>query len=223
MTASQLAFTDHFADLPDPRIDRTKKHRLGDLLVIGLCAVIGGAESWPDSEAFGRSKHDGFKRFWPLPNGIPSHDTFRRVFAALDPAAFTACFGRWMTARCEGCGRWPIAIDGQAARGAPTDTASGCLHWVSAWATENHLILGQQEVAEGSNAIAAIPELLRVLDRNGARVRIDAAGCPVEIAEPIRAHGGDYLRAVKGHQPSLPAAGERPLFEAMPDDFAGLR
>jgi predicted transposase YbfD/YdcC len=223
MTASKLAFTDHFADLPDPRLDRTKKHSLGDILVIALCAVIGGAESWPDIEAFGRSKHDWFKRFLALPNGIPSHDTFRRVFAALDPAPFAACFGSWMTALCAACGLRPIAVDGKAARRSPKATASGCLHLVSAWAAANRLVLGQQEVAEGSNEIAAIPELLRALDLKGALVTIDAAGCQVSIVEQIREQGGHYLLAVKGNQPALQGACERLLWEALENDFAGVR
>src|SRR5438046_2768566 len=160
MTLSKLALSDHFADLPDPRIDRTKLHPLGDL-VLALCAVIGGAESWPDSEAFGYSKHDWFKRFLALPNGIPSHDTFRRVFAALSPAKFAACFGRWRAALCAACGLVPIAVDGKAARRRPKATASGCLHLVSAWAVANHLILGQQAVDDGSKEIPGIPAVLR--------------------------------------------------------------
>src|SRR5262249_44613749 len=223
MTASKLALLDHFAELPDPRIDRTKLHALGDILVIALCAVVGGAESWPDIEAFGHAKHDWFKRFLPLPNGIPSHDTFRRVFAALQPEQFAACFGRWMAALCDCCGLVPIAIDGQAPRRPPRATASGCLHLVSAWAVANHLILGQQEVAEGSNEITAIPELLRVLDLQGALVSIDAAGCQVGIARQIREQGGDYLLAVKGNQPALEEACERLLVEAFEKDVAGLR
>lgn len=223
MTTSKLAFLDHFAELPDPRIDRTKLHSLGDILVLALCAVIGGAESWPDIEAFGHAKHDWFKRFLALPNGIPSHDTFRRVFAALNPVPFAACFGRWMAALCEPCGLVPIAIDGKAARRSPKATASGCLHLVSAWAAANHLILGQQEVEEGSNEITAIPELLRVLDLNGALVTIDAAGCQVEIAKQIREQGGEYLLAVKGNQPALQEACERLLLEAFESDFDGLR
>src|SRR5437867_1360589 len=203
MTASQLALSDHFADLPDPRIDRTKLHSLGDILVIALCAVVGGAESWPDREAFGRAKHDWLKRFLALTNGIPSHATFRRVFAALDPKRFAACFGSWMAALCDGCGLKPIAIDGKAARRSPKATASGCLHLVSAWAAANHLILGQQQVQEGSNEITAIPERLRVLDLNGALVGIGAAGCQVEIARQVREQGGDYLLAAKGNPPAL--------------------
>jgi predicted transposase YbfD/YdcC len=223
MTVTRLSVSDHFADLPDPRIDRTKLHPLGDILVIALCAVIGGAESWPDIEAFGHAKRDWLQRFLTLPNGIPSHDTFRRVFAALSPAKFAACFGSWMAALCDGCGLVPIAVDGKAARRSLKATASGCLHLVSAWAVANHLILGQQEVAEGSNEVTAIPELLRVLDLNGALVSIDAAGCQVEIAKQIREQGGDYLLAVKGNQPALQEACERLVFEAFEKDFADLR
>ena len=223
MAPAKLAFTDHFADLPDPRIDRTKKHLLGDIPVLALCATIGGAESWPAIEAFGRAKHAWFQRFLALPHGIPSHDTFRRVFAALDPRRFTQCFGSWMTALCDACGLRPIALDGKAVRGSPKATASGCLHLVSAWATENRLILGQQEVAEGSNEIAALPELLRVLDLKGALVSIDAAGTQVDLAQQIRAQEGDYLLPVKGNQPTLLAACERLVDEAFDTDFAGLR
>ena len=150
-----------------------------------------------------RRRQDWLKRFLPLPNGIPSHDTFYRVFARLDPEAFGTCVGRWMAAACEATGLRPVAIDGKAVRAATGNTFSGCLHLVSAWAAENRLILGQQAVADGSHEIAAIPELLRVLDLAGAMVTIDAAGCQKEIAEQIREQGGDYLLAVKGNQPAL--------------------
>ena len=223
MTPATLAFTHHFADLTDPRIDRTKKHLLGDVLVLALCAVIAGAESWPDIEQFGTSKHDWFRRFLALTNGIPSHDTFRRVFMALDPKQFAACFGRWMAALCTACGLRPVAIDGKSARRSPKATATGCLHLVSAWATENRLILGQEEVAEGSNEIAAIPALLRALDLKGALVTIDAAGCQVEVAAQIREQGGHYLLTVKGNQPHLEQACARVLSEAVAGDFAGVR
>ncbi len=223
MPRAKLAFLDHFTALADPRIDRSKKHLLGDILVIALAAVLGGADSWPDIEEFGHAKEDWFRRFLALANGIPSHDTFRRVFAALDPTQFATCFGGWMASLCENCGLRPIAVDGKAARRSLKATASGCLHLVSAWAVENHLILGQQEVAEGSNEIAALPELLRVLDLKGALVSSDAAGCQVEIAEQIRAQEGDYLLAVKGNQPTLQAACEQALFTALEEDFAGVR
>jgi hypothetical protein len=168
MSRPRIAFADYFADLPDPRVDRTKKHLLGDILVIAVCAVIAGADSLPEVESFGRAKEPWLRRFLALPNGIPSHDTFNRVFAALDRKALAACFARWMAGLCDAVGLRAIAIDGKAARAAPRDTFSGCLHLVSAWAVENHLILGQEAVADGSHEIAAIPKLLRVLDLEGA-------------------------------------------------------
>jgi hypothetical protein len=149
LTPATPALTQHVADLPDPRIDRTMKYPLGDILVLALCAVSGGAESWPDIAQFGTSKRDWFKRFLALPTGIPSHDTFRRPYIALDPKEFAARSGRWVADLCEGCGLRPVAIGGESARRSPRATATGCLHLVSAWPVENRLILGQQEVAEG--------------------------------------------------------------------------
>jgi predicted transposase YbfD/YdcC len=202
-----------FADLPDPRIDRTKRHALVDILVIALCAVIAGADTWEEVEQFGRAKRDWLARFLALPHGIPSHDTFYRVFVALDPHAFGDCFGRWVAAACAATGLKHIAVDGKAVRGTPKATASGCLHLVSAWATANSLTLGQEAVAANSNEITAIPELLKALDLAGALVTIDAAGCQTEIAAQIRSQGGHYLLAVKDNQPALHVA-VRGLFEA---------
>ena len=198
-----------FDDLPDPRRDtRNKLHRLTDILAIATCAVIGGAESWEAIAEYGRTKADFFRRFLPLDNGIPSPDTFERVFAKLDPGAFARAFGRWMAAACEATGLVPIAIDGKSARRAKRDTATVPDTWSAPGPAENRLILGQVAVADGSNEIAAIPELLRVLDLAGAIVTIDAAGCQTENAEIIRGRGGDYLLAVKGNQPTLRAAVE---------------
>jgi predicted transposase YbfD/YdcC len=223
MSRSPIAFADYFADLPDPRLDRTKKHRLGDILVIAVCAVVAGADSFPEIETFGRAKEPWLRRFLALPNGIPSHDTFNRVFAALDRKAFAACFTRWMAALCQAVGLKAVAIDGKAVRAAPRDTFSGCLHLVSAWAVENRLILGQEAVADGSHEIAALPELLKVLDLKGALVTIDAAGCQVDIARQIRAKKGHYLLAVKGNQPELSEAVQAVFDRACATDFAGLR
>jgi predicted transposase YbfD/YdcC len=223
MPAQEVALTHYFADLTDPRIDRTKKHQLLDILALTLCATIAGADTWEEVERFGKAKHDWLKRFLQLPNGIPAHDTLNRVFAALDPKEFAAAVGRWMAAVCAAAGLKQVAIDGKAARSAPRNTFSGCLHLVSAWATENRLILGQEAVAEGSNEIAAIPELLRVLELQGALVTIDAAGTQVEIAEQIREQGGDYLLAVKGNQPTLQAAVQAVFDRACEADFKGVR
>src|SRR5947209_11618814 len=134
MPKPDLSIARAFADLPDPRVERTRKHALADILVIALCAVICGADTWEEVEAFGRAKHDWLRRLLALPNGIPSHDTFNRVFAALDPRKFADCFAGWAAGVCAACGLRPVAVDGKAARRAPRATASGCLPLVSAWA-----------------------------------------------------------------------------------------
>jgi predicted transposase YbfD/YdcC len=221
MPKSEVSFTRYFAALPDPRINRTKKHRLDDILAITLCAVICGADSFEEIERFGDARHDWLKGFLELPNGIPSHDTFNRVLAALDRKTFAACFGKWMAELCAATGLRAIAVDGKAVRAAPGDTFSGCLHLVSAWATENGVALGQVAVADGSHEIAAVPELLRVLDLTGALVTLDAAGCRKETLKQIRAQGGDYLVTVKGNQPALQKAVHAALDRACGAEFAG--
>ena len=219
-----LPLTDVFAELPDPRRETANKlHRLTDILVIATCAVIGGAESWEAIAEYGRTKGPFFRRFLPLDNGIPSPDTFERVFAKLAPGAFAQAFGRWMAAACEATGLVPIAVDGKSARAAKRDTATGCLHVVTAWAVENRLVLGTTSVADGSNEIAAIPELLRTLDLAGAILTIDAAGCQVENARIIREQKGHYLLAVKDNQPTLRAAVEAVIDRACEADFEGIR
>lgn len=213
-----------FADLPDPRRDTANKlHALTDVLALATCAVIGGAETWDAIALFGRCKEAFFRRFLALDNGIPSPDTFERVFAKLDPTAFAAAFGRWLTAALGTTGLVPIAIDGKSVRASKKATSTGCLHLVSAWATEARLTLGQVSVANGSNEIAAIPELLAVLELTGAIVSLDAAGCQTEIARQIRDRKGDYLLAVKGNQPALRAAVEGAFAAACEADFAGVR
>jgi predicted transposase YbfD/YdcC len=221
MSNSEIRFTRYFADLPDPRADRTKWHRLDDILVIALCAVVCGADSFDEIERFGKARHPWLKTFLALPKGIPSHDTFNRVLAALDRDQFSACFARWMTDLCEATGLRVIALDGKACRAAPADTFSGCLHLVNAWAVENRLFLGQVAVADGGHEIAAIPELLKVLDLNGALVTMDAAGCQKEIVRQIRRQGGDYLVAVKGNQPALQRAVHAAVERAGAAEFAG--
>jgi predicted transposase YbfD/YdcC len=219
---SDLSAARFFADLPDPRRDRTRKHALTDILVIALAATIAGAESFEAVAAFGKAKRDWLARFLPLANGTPSPDTFLRVFARLDPRAFAGCVADWMGAVCEATGLRHIAIDGKAVRGAKRATFSGCLHLVSAWAAENRLILGQEAVAEKSNEITAIPKLLEVLELKGALVTIDAAGCQVEIARQVRAAGGDYLLAVKGNQKGLSDAVRAAVERAAEGGFEGV-
>ena len=218
---TDITFPRFFADLPDPRVNRTKRHRLDDILAITLCAVICGADRFEEIERFGDAREDWLKRFLALPHGIPSHDPFNRVLAAPDRKAFAACFAGWMAELCGATGLKPIAIDGKAVRSAPGDTLSGCLHLVRAWAVENGVILGQEAVADGSHEIAAIPELLKVLDLKGALVTIDAAGCQKEIAAQIRERGGDYLVAVKGNPPALQKAVHAAFERAGESGFAG--
>jgi predicted transposase YbfD/YdcC len=212
-----------FADLPDPRRETENKlHALTDVLVVATCAVIGGAETWDAIALFGRCKETFFRRHLPLANGIPSPDTFERVFAKLDPAAFAAAFGRWLTAALGATGLVPIAVDGKSVRGSKKATNTGCLHLVSAWATDARLTLGQVSVPDGSNEIAVVPELLAVLALKGAVVTLDAAGCQKAIAHQIREQGGDYLLAVKGNQPALHEAVEAAFDRACEADFAGV-
>jgi predicted transposase YbfD/YdcC len=199
-----LSLTTVFADLPDPRIETANKlHKLTDILVIATCAVIAGADGWEEIAEYGRTKETFFRRFLGLPNGIPSHDTFERVFAKLDPDAFADRFGRWMAELCEATGLAHVAIDGKSARGSAKDTFTGCLHLVSAWAVESRLILGQRSVPEGGHEITTIPELLGALDLAGAVVTLDAAGCQKATVAQIRKQGGEYVVCVKGNQKGL--------------------
>jgi predicted transposase YbfD/YdcC len=213
----------HFASLEDPRRERTRKHNLLDIIAITICAVICGADSWVAVEHYGRAKHDWLARFLKLPNGIPSHDTFGRVFAALLPKQFQACFAGWVAELAAGLGLQQIAIDGKTQRGSH-DRGKGkaALHLVSAWAVQNHLILGQEAVDQKSNEITAIPKLLELLDLEGALVTIDAMGCQKEIAEQIVEQGGDYILAVKENQPTLYAEIERLDAAALAREYAGV-
>src|SRR5262245_3425214 len=199
-----LPITDVFTDLPDPRREtENKRHLLVDILTLAGCAVIGGAETWDAIAEYGVTKEAFFRRFLSLPYGIPSPDTFSRVFARLDPVAFAQRIGRWMASACQATGLIPVAVDGKSSRAAKKATATGCLHAVSAWAGQGRLTLGQLAVEEGSNEIAVVPDLLQTLDLAGAIVTIDAAGCQKGNAEIIRDQGGHYLLGVKDNQPLL--------------------
>jgi predicted transposase YbfD/YdcC len=194
----------HFGDLTDPRIDRTKLHKLIDILVIAICAVIAGADTWEDVAAFGQAKVDWFKTFLELPNGIPSHDTFNRVFARLDPQQFQDGFLRWMSAVSEVIGGQVIAIDGKVLRRShDRGIGKAAIDMVSAWASANRLVLGQVKVEDKSNEITAIPQLLRALEVSGCIVTIDAIGCQTEIAELIIDQDADYVLSLKENQGRL--------------------
>src|SRR5664279_2064630 len=164
----------HFGGLTDPRIDRTKLHKLLDILVIAICAIIAGADNWEDVEEFGKARIEWFRSFLELSNGIPSHDTFTRVFARLDPEQFQACFLGWIAAVSEVISGQVIAIDGKVLRRShDKGIDKAAIDMVSAWATANRLVLGQVKVDEKSNEITAIPQLLEALEISGCIVTID--------------------------------------------------
>lgn len=214
---SAVALLDHFATLPDPRIERHRWHKLSDILVIAVCAVLCGAESYPAIEDFGQEREEWLRQFLELPEGIPSHDTFNRVFRLLDPVQFQTCFLRWMQAVAEVTAGEVVAIDGKALRRSiAKGTAKRAIHMVSAWATANGVVLGQRKVNTKSNEITAIPQLLELLTLKGCIVTIDAMGCQRVIAQTIVEQGADYVLALKGNQPTLEQAVER-FFVRGPD------
>ena len=213
----------HFQALEDPRLERSRLHDLLDIVAIAICAIICGADSWVEVEKFGHAKHGWLKRFLRLPDGIPSHDTFGRVFAALDPDQFQACFAAWVADVADALDLKHVAIDGKTLRGSH-DRKNGqvALHLVSAWAVEGHLTLGQEAVAEKSNEITAIPKLLEVLDVEGALVTIDAIGCQKAIAEKVIEQGGDYVLSVKENQPTLYEQIEQLDLAAFEEEYEGI-
>jgi predicted transposase YbfD/YdcC len=213
----------HFRSLKDPRIDRRKLHPLESILVIAVCAVIAGAQDFQQVALFGRKRLEWLKGFLDLPNGIPSHDTFERVFARLDPVAFQGCFARWMGAwHARLCGKH-FAVDGKAQRGSASPAKGfAALHLVNVWATQANLCLGVVACDEHSNEITAIPRLLELLDLEGALVTIDAEGCQKKIAGQVVEGGGDYLLVVKQNQEKLYREIEALFERAAGSDFAGV-
>ena len=204
---------EHFSSLEDPRMDRTKLHPLENIIVIALCAVICGADSWVDIELFGKSKRQWFAQFLDLSNGIPSHDTFGRVFARLDAEQFQRGFANWVQAVCEVLEGQVVAIDGKTARRSHNRSiGKEAIHMVSAWATESQLVLGQIKVDDKSNEITAIPALLDLLELSGCIVTLDAIGCQKKIARQIVEQGADYVLALKANQGTL-HTDMRDLFE----------
>lgn len=197
---------DYFTLLSDPRVERSKEHKLSDIIFISISAVICGAETWNDMEAFGKAKLDWLKQFLSLENGIPSHDTFNRVFSAIDPAQFESCFLSWIKDVAQITEGEIVSIDGKSIRGSRRHGSKSMVHMVSAWAQANHMILGQVKVNEKSNEITAIPKLLEVLAIKGCIVTIDAMGCQTEIAKKIIEKEAHYVLAVKGNQGNLEQA-----------------
>jgi len=212
-----------FAGLEDPRVVGRCDHRLLDVVTIALLAVLSGAEDWPDIELFGEARQDWLRTFLELPNGIPSHDTFRRVFGALERNQFAQALFQWTQTLAKALGDKLISIDGKALRRSfAKKSGKAMLHLVTAWASENGLTLGQVACEEKSNEITAIPELLKLLAIKGCTVTIDAMGCQTEIASQIREQKGHYVLALKGNQSGLQEDMQRLFEEAIDSDFAGL-
>jgi predicted transposase YbfD/YdcC len=207
--ACRLSIKEHFLNLPDPRIERSKRHQLVDILIIALCALISGADDFVSIENWGHAKKDWLtdRLGLQLPGGIPSHDTLGRVFARLDPEAFCRCFVAWTKAIKACTGGQVIALDGKELRHSfDTATGKGAIDMVSAWACKSRLVLAQKKVDPKSNEITALPQLLSLLEVAGCIVTIDAMGCQKEIAKQIIQQGGDYVLALKGNQGTLHAA-----------------
>ncbi len=209
---------EHFAELEDPRVERAKRHSLLAVVTIALCGVICGAESWVEIEQFGQAKADWFATFLDLPHGIPSHDTFGRVFAHLDARQFEACFADWMRAVAQVLPLEVIALDGKTRRRSH-DRAAGkaALHLVSAWASTNRLVLGQVAVDDKSNEISAFALLLRQLALRGCLVTIDAMGCQTEIARQVRRAWGRLRTGAQGEPADALRGGARQLRLGTPE------
>jgi predicted transposase YbfD/YdcC len=220
-----LDIAHHFGSVADPRHPAFRDHHLlGDILFIALCAVLSGADSWDTIAAFGVAKETWLRALGlALPNGIPAHDTFNRIFTRLDPLAFQRCFTGWIQGVCDRLGVRHIPIDGKSVRGTRRGPDGTCLHLVSAWASQQRLTLGQVAVDRKSNEITAIPKLLQLLELHGALVSIDALGCQKEIARQIRTQGGDYLLTVKDNQATLRADVAVCFEQALADALPGVR
>ncbi len=196
-------FKSIFSNIDDPRSDINKLHRLDDILLIGIIAVICAADTWKDIETYAKAKEDFLRSFLDLPNGIPSDDTFNRVFSSIDPEQFERCFMDWVIDLVDVTDGEVVPIDGKTLRGAKTNGKKSPVHMVSAWASTNNMVLGQVKVSEKSNEISAIPKLLELITIKGCVVTIDAMGCQENIAKTIIKQEADYILAVKENQKQL--------------------
>lgn len=201
-TGIEVSFLDHFKDIEDPRSECNRDYTMSEILLVTLCAVICGAEGWQDVEDFGKAKIDYLRQFLPYKNGIPSDDTYRRFFRAIDPEKFQELFRSWVESLQSQMQRKQIAIDGKSSRHS-FDEDTDMLHMVSAYAAEARLVLAQEKVSEKSNEITAIPKLLEWLDLRGTTVTIDAMGCQYAIADQIIQKEGNYIFSLKGNQGTL--------------------
>jgi hypothetical protein len=204
-SSSSRQLKDHFASIADPRTGPAQRHELLDILLIAVCAMLCGAESFTDIALWGRCQHDWLKTWLALPNGIPSHDTFHRVFGLLAPSEFAACFQSWTQAlRQAVAGEW-IAIDGTTLRGRRSKT-QGPVHLVNVWAASHRLVLAQLAVDDKRNEITAVPQLLRAVELTGGVVTVEALNCQKNIAKEISEADADYVLALKGNHGTLPEA-----------------
>lgn len=214
----------HFAPLKDPRIERNKLHALSDIVFLTVCAVVSGADGWEAIEEFGQEKLAWLRRFAPFKNGVPSHDCIANVVARLSPQGFQDCFRTWTQAVARATGGEVIAVDGKTTRGSRDRKRwRPALHMVSAWASTNRLVLGQEATEEKSNEITAIPKLLELLELKGCLVTLDAMGCQRAIAAQIIAQGADYVLGLKGNQSQLQEAVEEFFAVAQKANFAHVR
>lgn len=224
----KIAIADYFADIDDPRIERSKLHKLTDIITIAICAVICGADTWEDIEIFGDAKYQWFKKFLDLENGIPSHDTFARVFSRIDSKQFQECFFSWVKSVKkitdeELIDGELISIDGKSLRHSfDSKNEQAAIHMVSAWMASQKSVLGQVKVDEKSNEITAIPELLNLLYLKGCIVTIDAMGCQRDIVKKIVEKGGDYIITLKKNQNSLYERVEELFKEVIKSKYEGF-
>ena len=204
MNAENGPLISELSRITDPRIDRRKEHKLIDILAIAICAAICGADTWEQIEQYGNSKHEWLSTFLELPNGIPSHDTIRRVFIFIDPNEFRTAFINWIKSIKDLMENEVVSIDGKTLRGSHNKRdGKSAIHMVSAWASDMNMVIGQLKTEEKSNEITAIPELLDLLDISGCIVTIDAMGCQKKIADKIIEKDADYVLALKKNHETL--------------------